>query len=485
MDSSVVAATQEMYESSSLDVHRTATTVLQRAQQLRLGGTRRATGQRATVTTDPTLPPLAWGCSIDGSEHTFTIGPGVEHGDGFVFEGVWDGDFTNGRVNRTEFAFGSGARMGKYVVFVPPKHCWEYLYVVADRTTGRSFVSNSAVFALVGAGIDPEHPFTRRVFADLRTSTDAATHVGIDRYDPIVAQDERYTFHRMMFYNFMVVDGVVQVVPTASTEYFKDFATYRAFLARVIDRVARNGADPARTTPLTPITPLSSGYDSTATAVLANELGYKDAVTQDLTIRGRFDSGQQTAATLGMNIEITHHLLGTDPIQAMGVTVEDEAQLDLYAEFLATAGLGDDVMLATMEQHLGQRIMLSGAMGDSAWKRRSTLPPGLPVRVVYGKSFTEFRLRVGYAFVPVPALGARLPHVLRRIATSPEMAPWTLGQPYDRPIARRIAEEAGLERGTFATGKAAANPTVRHPEHLTAAAVSRIAQRYVGAATSR
>lgn len=482
MDSHVVAAAKSMYESPSLDNHRAATMVLQSAQQLTLGRPSRPDIQRSTIRVDDSLPSLAWGCAIDGAEHTFTVGPGVEQGEGFIFEGVWDGDFSRGRVNRTEFAFGSGARMGKYVVFVPPKHCWEYLYVVTDRATGRSHVSNSAVFALVGAGIEPEHPFARQVFTDLRPTTDAATEVGFDLYTPLVAQDEQYSYYRMMFYNFMVVGGTIQVVPTPSTEYFTDFKNYRAFLSRIVARLVKNGDDAARKTRLAPITPLSSGYDSTATAVLASELGYMDAVTQDLTVRGTFDSGQRTAATLGMNIEVTHHLLGTDPIQAMGVRVAAEEQLDLYGEFLATAGLGDDVMLATMEKSLGQRVMLSGAMGDSAWKRRSTLPPGLPVRVVYGKSFTEFRLRVGYAYVPVPALGARLPHVLRRITSSSEMAPWTLGRPYDRPIARRIAEEAGLERGTFAIGKAAANPTVQHPAHLTMAAVRQVADRYTGRA---
>jgi hypothetical protein len=99
---------------------------------------------------------------------------------------------------------------------------------------------------------------------------------------------------------------------------------------------------------------------------------------------------------------------------------------------------------------------------------------------VYGKSFTEFRLRVGYAFVPVPAIGARFPQPIRRITRLPGMAPWTLNQPYDRPIPRRIAEQAGLERGTFAVAKAAANPTLLYPPELTMAAVAQVAGRYAG-----
>ncbi len=478
MDELLATATTSLYESRSLTRHNAAARVLHHAQQLRLGTPPERRRQTHEVHRAPDLPKLAWACSVRGRHHVFTVGPEVEVGDGYLFEGVWDGDFAAGQIHRTDLAFGSGVRLGRYAVFVPPKHCWEHLYVVVDTRDRSAVVSNSALFALLHAGLEVDHPFVRDVFAVLTPSTETAGTLGFDRYDPRVAENGRYAFYRMMFHNFTVMDGTIVLAPTLATEQFDTFAHYRAFLSASLGRLARNATDSARRVTYEPITPLSSGYDSTATAVLAAELGYRDAVTQDLTIRGTFDSGATTAAALGMDVTVVHHLLGTAPIERMGVAVADLGDVDRYGEFLTTAGMGDDVILTAMEPHLGSRLVLSGALGDAIWRRASTTSPGLPVVSRYGKSFTEFRLRVGYAFVPVPALGARFPRSIQRITRDPEMAPWTLHRPYDRPIARRLAEEAGLARGSFATGKAAVNPTVKVPKDLVLAAVRHVAERY-------
>ncbi|MGC0250390.1 hypothetical protein [Pseudactinotalea sp. Z1748] len=478
LEDHIRAAALDLYHSSSLKRHIPASRVLQHAQQIRLGIPDSRSAHTSEIRRVDSVPNLAWVCCIRGTHHSFVIGPQVEAAEGFVFEGAWDGDYGQGQIHRTDYAFGSGARLGRYVVFVPPKHCWEYLYVLTDKRDNRVIVSNSATFALTHAGVRPDSPFVRQVFEVLRPSTNTATAAGFDRYDPVVASDEEYTFSRMMFHNFVVHDGKVQLAPTAPSVQFSDYSHYREFLSGCIQRLAKNASDARRRTTFTPITPLSSGYDSTATAVLASELGYRDAVTQDLTIRGTFDSGQRTGATLGMNVEVRHHLLGTEPLQRMGVRVADGGELDLYGEFLATPGLGDDVMLATMESALQGRMVLNGAMGDALWRRRSVQAPGLPVSVPYGKSVTEFRLRTGWIFVPVPALGARFPRSIQRITRDPEMHAWTLHGPYDRPIPRRIAEEAGVQRGSFATGKAAANPTVEASPGMVMQSVAYVAERY-------
>lgn len=481
MDPTTATATavHELYESRVLDRHNAAARVHQHVQQMRLGAVPPRRPQTSEARRSATIPDLAWACSVRGQHHDFVVGPRVEVHDDFIFEGVWDGNYDRGRVHRSDLVFGSGARRGRYVVFVPPKHCWEHLYVLVDKSARSAVVSNSPVFALIRGGMATDGQFVRQVFSSIRESTDVATEIGFDRQDPFVVESERYAFYRIMFYNFMIMDGTIVLAPTVASQEFTSFSHYRQFLSQSIKQLAENAAAPGRLTKMEPITPLSSGYDSTAIAVLASELGYYEAVTQDLTIRGTYDSGQRTGAELGMRVGVTHHLLGTAPIERMGVSRTALGDISLYGEFLATAGMGDDIMLATMEEYLHGRMLLSGAMGDSVWRRRSTMKPGLPVGVAYGKSFTEFRLRVGYAFVPIPALGARLPGSIQRITRSPEMAPWTLWSGYDRPIPRRIAEEAGLRRGTFAAGKAAANPTVRARRELVFDAVEYVARRYI------
>lgn len=411
------------------------------------------------------MPCLAWVCEVVDGTYRFKVGPGVDHGPGHVFEGVWARQPDNPNFHASEYVFGSGARIGKWVIFVPPRQCWEGLYVIYDKREARAVVSNSIALALTAAGVPLDGEFFDEVLRDLRHENDAATEVGIDRYDPVVVDREDFSLRRMLFDNFVVDDaGRIRIVSQEPAIRFNDFDTYVEHLLEVLELLARDGARPGRRQPMTPITPISSGYDSPAVGVLAARLGFRDAVTLDVTVKGRHDSGAEIGEQLGLDVVRTQHVRGEDvPVLAWDVEPERSREL---AEFVATAGLGDDVMLLTLEPHLRGKLLLSGAAGDSVWKRASTMPPGLPVRVVYGKSFTEFRLRVGFAFVPIPAIGARYSYAVRRVTRSAEMEPWTLNAPYDRPIPRRLIEQAGVPRGSFAVHKAATNPTILNHEQL-------------------
>lgn len=475
------AAVEYLYHSPDLRKHRAAVQVWQGVQQARLGGDqphRRAA--EVEVTVDPAVPAMAWCCDIEGARHRFVLGAQVEQTSNGFFEGVWDGDFAQGDFHRTEFAFGSGAQFGDEVVFVPPKHCWESLTVIHDKGRDRVVVSNSMNFAFSRAGVAVPGPFFRRVARVLRAHNDAATRAGLDRYDPLVAENRDFAMYQFMFTNFSVrPGGKFRLHPSRPDQYFRSFVDYTDFLRGVIRSVADNGADRRRAIRMTPGTPISGGYDSPCVGALAAELDHRDAVTIGVVVKGRDDSGVEIGKNLGLDVDVVPHVFGTH-VPRLATDIGEDLSEDV-AEFVATPGLGDDVMLLPMAAFLRHRIMLSGAMGDSAWRRPPRLAPGLPVGVRYGKSLTEFRLRVGFAFVPVPAIGARFPWPIRRITRSPEMAPYTLYEPYDRPIARRVVEEAGIQRGTFARAKAATNPTILNHGKLFPGAVARTMRRYVTA----
>lgn len=70
-----------------------------------------------------------------------------------------------------------------------------------------------------------------------------------------------------------------------------------------------------------------------------------------------------------------------------------------------------------------------------------------------GRGTTDFRIRVGYLHFPIPYICAMHSPHLYAITRSEEMGPWTLGVSYDRPIARRLAEEAGVSRALFGQRK--------------------------------
>jgi len=82
---------------------------------------------------------------------------------------------------------------------------------------------------------------------------------------------------------------------------------------------------------------------------------------------------------------------------------------------------------------------------------------------------TEIRLQCGFINIAVPSLLARSVQQIGALAASPEMAPWRLGNGYDRPIPRRILETAGVPRALFGARKKAVverriypiNPTLR------------------------
>jgi hypothetical protein len=67
----------------------------------------------------------------------------------------------------------------------------------------------------------------------------------------------------------------------------------------------------------------------------------------------------------------------------------------------------------------------------------------------------EFRLRTGFLnFNPLYSGGLHM-SAMYGITTSQEMTIWRMGGDYDRPIARRILEEAGVPRGSFGVSKRA------------------------------
>jgi hypothetical protein len=111
------------------------------------------------------------------------------------------------------------------------------------------------------------------------------------------------------------------------------------------------------------------------------------------------------------------------------------------------------------EKHLPGRLLVTGMHGDGVWGLRYAASKPHPMRRdlvrrdAAGGSLGEFRYRVGFQHVPLPCFGATSFPDIHAISCSAEMRPWTLGTGYDRPIARRLAEERGVPRALFGTRK--------------------------------
>ena len=74
-----------------------------------------------------------------------------------------------------------------------------------------------------------------------------------------------------------------------------------------------------------------------------------------------------------------------------------------------------------------------------------------------GLSLTEFRLQSGFIHCPIAYLGVQAIDKIRKIGCMDDMQAWATPGQYDRPVPRRIVEQAGLQRGSFALRKTAVN----------------------------
>ena len=132
------------------------------------------------------------------------------------------------------------------------------------------------------------------------------------------------------------------------------------------------------------------------------------------------------------------------------VVPQDYAEL---FEFYIGMTLADECLRAPAGL-LSGRTVLTGFHGDKIWDRSAKATPDLERGDSTGASLGEFRLRAGFLHIPVPMLAFRAHAKLRAINRSPEMEAWRLHTNYDRPIPRRIAEEAGVPASSSATRNA-------------------------------
>jgi hypothetical protein len=133
---------------------------------------------------------------------------------------------------------------------------------------------------------------------------------------------------------------------------------------------------------------------------------------------------------------------------------------DLQEEESAFSTFGLQLPVTAFEETLRGKIVVAGALAGVLNHWESWDKPGnyrqrmrlAPPRVS-GLSNLEQRLRIGsVSFLPM-VIAARHLHALDAISRSEEMAPWRIGGSYDRPIARRLIEEAGIPREAFGRHK--------------------------------
>jgi hypothetical protein len=389
------------------------------------------------------LPRLAWCARVRLGEDVVFVrhGPWVETREDCFFEGAWDGPFESSRFDEAVMLAGSGGRLTQEgIVFAAPNHMLERIQSI--RVGEELYVSNSFTFLLVQAGDEPDINYPDYFF-DLLNYYRAGIRMTDKR---IRLRGQRYV-HLHDCCNIVVKpDLTISRFEKRLSNPPANYTDYVAFLEGTLQRIIRNAGHPTRKQIYRPITTISLGYDSTAVSVLASRAGCSEAVTfrKSVSAVGYVeDSGTAIAAYLGLQTTEYERL---DFNKLPGLP---------DAEFYLNPFLTDRSMLVMEDQLVGS-LLMTGRNGENFWSTDKQAHPLLqePTAVLMsGTTLVEFRLRAGVIHLPVPYCGALHCSSIHRITLSPEMKPWSVGGNYDRPIPRRIIEEAGVPRELFGRRK--------------------------------
>lgn len=390
----------------------------------------------------PGIPRLAWGAVVSTGGNAVTVYHGTQveiRDDGFV-EGAWDGPYEDFPPFSATVVCGSGGALYEDGV-----RFWagtDNIYpIYSIRKEGRLFVANSLVFAFVLSGEhpDPYYPFYFDDFIRI-------IRLGFNAQGRFRTASKHSL--RVNCGHIMSVDGNLRTsfsrFPSCSR--LPDYATYFSLLETSVTAVLSNARSRLRQYPLKPVAACSGGYDTNASAVFARRASCRNAITffeHHEGVENR-DSGVHIARALDLHC--------TERDRSEYLNREDLTEFCFPPHATGCP-------YAAFEEELGQAILVVGNGGDNIWRLDRALvyednrAPWARFKSGYGIS--EFRLRIGLVVFAVPHIGSIHNRDIHAISHSPEMAPWRIGGDYDRPIPRRILEEAGVPRGSFGMEKMA------------------------------
>jgi hypothetical protein len=399
----------------------------------------------------PHLPPLAWVAvaSPETSSVSVTHGCFVETHSHFFVEGAWAGDFESGRIQESDTVFGSGGGLTDgSVTFASCTATTDFLYRSSDDLAPLC-VSNSLPLLLAMLG-DELH-----IACQDYARINGSILDGIHQYRADIPTRKGHVT-RIMHRNIRWgMDGTTLIEKKPPPE-FKRFEDYRDFMQGRIGELFANARHPVRKHPMKIFSTQSRGYDSTAVNALAAPFGIDNIFTSpESKEKKSFYNGRESQ---------TPSDDGTDICMALGLpcTKIDRRSFEkstLASEEYYWAGLDNnsDLNLHEITSYVSQpTLLLTGQYGEFWYTRDITgehrmhyFDDSLKKWDLAGHGLSETRLKTGFIQAAIPVIGSRNRAAILRITESPEMQPWRLDTRYDRPIPRRIAEEAGVPREMF------------------------------------
>lgn len=401
----------------------------------------------------PTQPPLAWCLQLQDGETVARVRHGAEVLvlPDAVVEGCWAGPLTAEALLGADVCAATGVALQAGELWLcTPTHTLSRLHSL--RHHGALFVSNSMALVCAAAGLDldPGHAFYKD---DLCSIQDG---LALARRTVPLAQGRSLQLHYHC--NVRVTSGrQLQEQPKRCPDVGRDFEAYRSMLRDRLGAALRNAADPQRPARLRPISTLSRGYDSVTCTVLAREFGCEEVLCfrDPAAPQPDADNGSALAVYLGLRA----HVAGRT----------DYHGLDACPAFLATGTGGEDVFLAAHAERLRHRVLITGFHGDKVWDRHAeSASPDIVRGDPSGADLEEFRLAQGFFHLPLPFVACQQLAGIQTISRSEALAAWQVEGDYDRPICRRIGEEAGLARASFGQRKCVMSRAFGHSDQIAA-----------------
>lgn len=395
---------------------------------------------------NPELPRLAWCAQITKNQPTAIVkcGPWVESIPNGFTAGAWDREYTEGRPDLALTLIGSaGLTTEEGFLFCPASHTLEWLLMV--RVGDTQYISNSLPMLLAETDDEPDINYPDYIFDLLDMFRD-----GLSAAPRCFPTARARQVQPILYRNLLVqADLKLRLIDKDPGPVPISFESYHEFLQKSVTSVSRNATNTTRKHPFSLRCTVSSGYDSTATAVLTANAGCKQALCFTASgdaVRWGPDSGKAVSEQLDMSA----HEYSRDDLLKWGGLRDDE----FYINPLRAP---TDRCFLVFTDQLESAVLATGYGGGIFLTQKAT--HGQPELKEYwadyiqGGTFIEYSLRKGFLHFPVLYIGARHAPTIKKIAKSKHMKPWRIGGRYDRPIQRRIAEEAGIPRSLFGVHK--------------------------------
>lgn len=382
------------------------------------------------------IPKLSWCLFIEKNQEVVKVmhGEWVEVKEAFFIEGTWDGVFANGDIDKVESLMGSGCVISNdRLILCPPSNTTECIYSV--KKNDKLWASNSLTFVLEASDTSLDYTYLDYE-NDILSVSD-----GLSKYKRLIPLSNNDVLNIHLYNNFEVSERIeLREIPKKSPPKFEKYSDYKGYLDRVLKNMSKNASDPKRLMQYKPIVFCSNGYDSVACAALGKDIGCDEAVVFESKRSSRSDSGRPIVEFLGYEVIHEKHEL-------------EYKDINLAHEFVASGELGTSIYFSASERELEGKLLLSGVHGDRMWDIEAEPDEDLKRSFFPDLAKKEFRLRTGFLNVVVPFIGVKRQPEIVRISNSQEMKNWSIGNDYDRPIARRFAEEKGVPRDLFGIHK--------------------------------